>query len=213
MLMDKREKVGEIIKRLRKEYAGTPQTVLRFTSPFELLVATILSAQTTDVLVNKVTEKLFKKYPTVEAFAGATPEKLAKDIGSVNFFNNKAKHISATAKMVVEIYGGKVPRTMEELVSFPGVARKTANIVLSSAFGINEGIAVDTHVKRLAFRLGLTRHDDPVKIEQDLLAITPKEEWSDLSHLLIFHGRKVCQAKKPDHGACILADICPSRRL
>jgi endonuclease-3 len=213
MLMDKKKEIGEIIKRLRKEYAGTPQTVLRFSTSFELLVATMLSAQTTDVLVNKVTEKLFKKYPSVEAFAATTPEKLAKDIGSVNFFNNKAKNIHTTAKMLIADFGGKVPQTMEELVSFPGVARKTANIVLSSAFGINEGIAVDTHVKRLAYRLGLTKHDDPVKIEQDLLAITPKKEWSDLSHLLIFHGRKVCQAKKPDHAACVLIDICPSKKI
>jgi len=213
MTMDKNMKVSEIIKRLRKEYAGTPQTVLHFSTPFELLVATMLSAQTTDVLVNKVTEKLFKKYLTVEDFASSTPEKLAKDIGSVNFFNNKAKNINATAKMLIEKFGGKVPRTMEELVSFPGVARKTANIVLSSAFGTNEGIAVDTHVRRLANRLGLTRHDDPVKIEQDLLAITPKKEWSNLSHLLIFHGRKVCQAKRPDHAACVLVDICPSRKI
>jgi len=211
--MNKNEKISEIIKRLRKEYTGTPQTVLGFTTPFELLIATILSAQTTDVLVNKVTERLFKKYPTIEAFAGATPEKLAKDIGSVNFFNNKAKNINVTAKMVIADFGGKVPQTMEELISFPGVARKTANIVLSSAFGINEGIAVDTHVKRLAYRLGLTKHDDPVKVEQDLLAVTPKKEWSNLSHLLIFHGRKVCQARKPDHAACVLAEICPSKEM
>jgi len=205
------KKITEIIRRLKKEYTGTPQTVLRFSTPFELLVATILSAQTTDVLVNKVTGELFKKYRSVQDVANTTPEKLAQDIRSVNFFNNKAKNINKMAKLLIDQFGGKVPQTMEELVSLPGVARKTANIVLSSAFGINEGIAVDTHVKRLAYRLGLTKHDDPVKIEQDLLAITPKKEWGHLSHLLIFHGRKVCQAKKADHAACVLIDICPSK--
>jgi endonuclease III len=207
------EKIAEIIKRLKKEYPGTPQTVLRFSTPFELLVATILSAQTTDVLVNRVTTELFKKYRSVQDIANTTPEKFAQDIRSVNFFNNKAKNINKTAKMIIEKFGGEVPQTMEELVSLPGVARKTANIVLSSAFGINEGIAVDTHVKRLAYRLGLTKHDDPVKIEQDLIAITPKKEWGQLSHLLIFHGRKVCQAKKADHAVCVLFDLCPSNDI
>lgn len=205
------KKIAEIMRRLKKEYTATPQTVLRFSTPFELLVATILSAQTTDVLVNKVTGTLFKKYRSAQDVANTTPEKLAQDIRSVNFFNNKAKNINKTAKLLIEKFGGKVPQTMEELVSLPGVARKTANIVLSGAFGINEGIAVDTHVKRLAYRLGLTKHIEPVKIEQDLLAITPKKEWGRLSHLLIFHGRKVCQAKKADHAACVLVDICPSK--
>jgi endonuclease-3 len=207
------KKIAEIIRRLKKEYGGTPQTVLRFSTPFELLVATILSAQTTDVLVNKVTVDLFNKYRSVQDVANTTPEKLAQDIRSVNFFNNKAKNINKTAQVIIGKFGGKVPQTMEELVSLPGVARKTANIVLSGAFGINEGIAVDTHVKRLAYRLGLTKHTDPVKIEQDLLAITPKCEWGNLSHLMIFHGRNVCQAKKADHAACVLVDICPSKKI
>ncbi|HUH66241.1 MAG TPA: endonuclease III [Syntrophales bacterium] len=211
--MDKRDKITIILKRLNKEYAGTPQTALRFSSPLELLIATILSAQTTDVLVNKVTETLFNEYRTVREFADTTPKKLAKDIRSVNFFNNKAKSINKTAKMILEKFGGNVPRTMDELITLPGVARKTANIVLSSAFGINEGIAVDTHVKRLANRLGLTKNEDPVKIENDLMPITPKKEWGNLSHLLIFHGRKICQAKKPNHQACVLYDICPSRNI
>ena len=205
--------IAEIIKRLKKEYTGTPQTVLRYSTPFELLVATILSAQTTDVLVNRVTTELFKKYRSVQDVANTTPEKLAQDIRSVNFFNNKAKNINKTAQVLIEKFGGKVPQTMEELVSLPGVARKTANIVLSAAFGLNEGIAVDTHVKRLAYRLGLTRYEDPVKIEKDLLAITPKKEWGNLSHLLIFHGRKVCQAKKADHAVCVLVDLCPSKNI
>ena len=159
------KKIAEIIRRLKIEYAGTPQTVLRYSTPFELLVATILSAQTTDVLVNKVTADLFKKYRSAQDIANTAPEKLAQDIRSVNFFNNKARNINKTAQMLIEKFGGKVPQTMEELVSLPGVARKTANIVLSSAFGLNEGIAVDTHVKRLAYRLGLTKHGDPVKVE------------------------------------------------
>jgi endonuclease-3 len=211
--MDKKKQVADILKRLKKVYAGTPQTALHYSTPLELLVATMLSAQTTDVLVNKVTEGLFKKYRSVQDFADTTPEKLALDIRSVNFFNNKARSINKAAKLVVEKFGGKVPQTMEELVTLPGVARKTANILLSSAFGINEGIAVDTHVKRLAFRLGLTKHDDPVKIEQDLIAITPQKEWGNLSHLLIFHGRAICQARKPKHSECVLLDICPSRNI
>jgi len=211
--MDKKEKIAEILKRLKKEYGGKPQTVLHFSTPFELLVATILSAQTTDVQVNKVTEGLFKKYRSVSDFAGTTPEKLALDIRSVNFFNNKARNIVKTATVLVEKFGGNIPATMDGLVTLPGVARKTANIVLSGAFGVNEGIAVDTHVKRLAFRLGLTRQEDPVKIEQDLIAATPKKEWGNLAHLLIFHGRKVCQAKKPDHAACVLLNLCPSRNI
>jgi endonuclease-3 len=209
--VNNRDKVLTIIKLLKKKYAGTPLTALRFSTPFELLVATILSAQTTDVQVNKVTPVLFKKYKNIEAFAMAKPEQIARDINSVNFFNNKAKSIQKAAVMILEQFGGTVPRTMEELVTLPGVARKTANIVLSSAFGINEGIAVDTHVKRLSYLLRLTKHTDPVKIEQDLLAITPKKEWANFSHLLIYHGRAVCQARRPNHAACILNDICPSK--
>jgi endonuclease-3 len=211
--MDKKKQVREILKRLRKVYAGTPQTALRFSTPFELLAATILSAQTTDVQVNKVTGLLFAKYRSLEDFANATPEKLAKDVASVNFYKNKAKNINNAAKMIMRDFNGRVPKTMEELITLPGVARKTANIVLSGAFGINEGIAVDTHVKRLAFRLGLTKHEDPVKIEIDLMEIAPQKDWGDLSHLLIFHGRAVCYARKPDHAACVLFDSCPSRDI
>jgi endonuclease III len=212
MRMDKRKRIAEILKKLSQEYAGTPQTALESSTPFELLVATILSAQTTDVQVNKVTKMLFKKYKTVEDFANTQPEKLARDIKSVNFFNNKAKNVHNAARMVIASFGGNVPKTMEELITLPGVARKTANIVLSSAFGINAGIAVDTHVKRLANRLGLTKHLDPVKIENDLIPVTPQKEWGNLSHLLIFHGRKICQARNPKHEACILYDICPSKK-
>ncbi len=211
--MDKKKQVREILKRLRKVYAGTPQTALRFSTPFELLAATILSAQTTDAQVNKVTGSLFAKYRSLDDFANTTPEKLAKDVASVNFYKNKAKNINNAAKMIMKDFNGTVPETMEKLISLPGVARKTANIVLSSAFGINEGIAVDTHVKRLAFRLGLTKHEDPVKIEIDLMESTPQKDWGDLSHLLIFHGRAVCYARKPNHALCVLHDVCPSRNI
>jgi endonuclease-3 len=194
--MDKNKELREILKRLKKAYPG-PKTALHFGDPFELLVATILSAQTTDVHVNRVTESLFKKYKSVRDYADAPIDTLRKDISSINFYNNKAKNIQASARIIVEKYRSKVPRTMEE----------------SNAFGINEGIAVDTHVKRLSGRLGLTKYEDPVKIEKDLMEITPREDWSNLSHLLIFHGRQVCQAKKPKHQDCVLFDICPSRDI
>jgi len=210
--MDPKEKVLEIIKRLKKEYPE-PKTVLNFSNPFELIVATILSAQTTDAHVNKVTGDLFKRYKSVKDYANASIERIQKDISSINFYKTKAKNIHNLAKMVVEKFNSRVPKTMDELTSLPGVARKTANIVLSNAYGINEGIAVDTHVRRLAYLLGLTKYEDPVKIEQDLMAITPKKEWGNLSHLLIFHGRKVCQAKKPKHDECVLYDICPSKNI
>jgi endonuclease-3 len=210
--MDKTSQLKKIMRRLIKEYPE-PKTALRFKSPFELLVATVLSAQTTDVHVNRVTEPLFKKYKSVRDYAEVPLDTLCKDISSVNFYNNKAKNIQASAKMIIEKFQSRVPRTMEELITLPGVARKTANIVLYSAFGINEGIAVDTHVKRLSLRLGLTKNEDPVKIEKDLMAITPKEDWGNLSHLLIFHGRNICQARKPKHSECILYDLCPSRDI
>ncbi len=211
--MDNKKRVTKILKGLKKEYAETPLTALHYSNPFELLAATILSAQTTDIQVNKVTEKLFKKYRTIEDFANSSPEKLEKDVASVNFYRNKAKNICNAARMVLLQYGGDVPKTMKELITLPGVARKTANIVLSSVYGINEGIAVDTHVKRLAYRLGLTKQEDPVKIEADLVKITPRKEWGNLSHLLIFHGRKVCMSRNPNHDVCVLFDICPSRRI
>ncbi len=211
--MDKKAKIIEIVKRLKKEYSDKPGTVLHFSTPLELLVATIMSAQTTDVLVNKVTEQLFKKYRSAGDYARSTPEQIALDIKPVNFYNNKGKNIHRMANMLIEKFKGEVPKTMEELVALPGVARKTANIVLSAAYGINEGIAVDTHVIRLSNRLGLTKHDDPVKIEQDLMAMTPKPDWNNLAYLLIFHGRAVCQAKKPKHDQCVLFDICPSKSI
>lgn len=212
MQSKEREKLLEVIRRLKKAYPN-PLTALRFDSPLELLVATILSAQTTDVHVNKVTETLFKKYKTVKEYADVPIETLRHDLRSINFYNNKAKNIQASARMLIEEFHSKVPGTMDELTTLPGVARKTANIVLSSAYGINEGIAVDTHVKRLAGRLGFSKNEDPVKIEKDLMTIAPKEQWGDLSHLLIFHGRNICQARKPKHNECVLYDLCPSRNI
>lgn len=210
--MDNKKNLLEIIKRLNKEYPN-PKIALIYRNPFELLVATMLSAQTTDVHVNKVTERLFKKYKSVKDYADAPLDTLKKDINSINFYNNKAKNIQASARLIIEKFNSKVPKTMAELISLPGVARKTANIILSNAYGINEGIAVDTHVKRLAYRLDLTKFEDPVKIEKDLMPITPKEDWSNISHLLISHGRKICQAKKPKHKECALYDICPSKNI
>lgn len=204
------KKMTEIIMRLRQEYPVL-KCALNFKDPFQLLVATILSAQSTDIQVNRMTEVLFKKYQTIRNFAEADPEQFRKDVSSVNFYNNKAKNIQATARMVLKLFHGRVPKTMEELIQLPGVARKTANIVLYNAYGITEGIAIDTHVKRLANRLDLTRYEDPVKIEKDLMAIAPKADWGDLTHMLIAHGRAVCLARKPRHDMCVLADICPSR--
>jgi endonuclease-3 len=210
--VENKSKMSEIIKKLKKEYPE-PKTALNFKSPFELLVATILSAQTTDIHVNRVTASLFKKYKTIKDYAEVPIDTLRKELSSINFYNNKAKNIQTSAKMIIDRFNSRVPRTMEELTALPGVARKTANIILFNVYGINEGIAVDTHVKRLAFRLGLTKNTDPVKIEKDLMAITSKEEWGTLTHLLISHGRKICQAKKPKHSECVLYDLCPSRNI
>lgn len=210
--MDIQEKTLEIIIRLKKQYPE-PKTALRFKTPFELLVATVLSAQTTDTHVNRVTESLFKKYKTIKEYADASPEAFQKDVCSINFYKTKARNIQNSAKIIMERFNGKVPATMDGLTSLPGVARKTANIILSNVYGINAGIAVDTHVRRLAYRLGLTKNEDPVRIEQELMAVTPKEDWGNLPHLLIFHGRKICHAKKPGHHECVLYDMCPSRNI
>ncbi len=210
--MNRKELMTEIINRLKKEYLVL-KPALKFESPFELLAATILSAQTTDIQVNKVTETLFRKYKSVKDFSNADPTVLERDVSSVNFYRNKARNIQNAAKLIIGQYNGEVPRTMDDLTSLPGVARKTANIVLYNAFGITEGIAVDTHVMRLAQRLGLTKYGEPAKIEKDLMEIVPKKEWGNITHLLIFHGRKICPAKKPLHEKCVLFDICPSRNI
>jgi len=207
--LELKERAAEIISLLEKAHPDAT-IALRYTNPLELLISTILSAQATDEQINKITPKLFKKYKTAKAYADANLEELQQDIRSSGFYRNKAKNIKNCCKMLVEKYGSQVPRTMEELVELPGVARKTANIVLTNAFGVVEGIAVDTHVRRLTQRLGLSDTDDPVKIEMELMRILPKENWERISDLLIFHGRRVCFARKPNCGGCVLNKICPS---
>ncbi len=204
-----REKTTEIIKRLLQAYPDA-KIALKFSNPLELLVATVLSAQTTDKKVNEVTRRLFEKYRTAEDYAVADLRELEKDLRQLGFFRNKAKNIKASAEIIVKRFGGKVPKTMAELTELPGVARKTANIVLSNAFGVVEGIAVDTHVLRLSQRLGLTTEKDPVRVEKNLMELVPREYWFKFSYLLIDHGRAVCQAKKPTCSRCLLNDLCPS---
>jgi len=203
------DKAYKIIALLKNEYPEI-KIALHYSNPLELLVATILSAQCTDKQVNGVTKKLFVKYRTPQDFIGISQEELEKEIYSTGFYRNKAKNIIAACKIIVSEYNSKVPDTMEELLKLPGVARKTANIVLSGAFGKIEGMAVDTHVKRLSGRLGLTANTDPEKIEKDLLKIIPKKDWDLFSLLLINHGRKVCAARKPLCEVCILNKLCPS---
>ena len=177
-------------------------------NPWELLVSTILSAQCTDKRVNEVTPGLFAKYPSVADFAAVRPEVLAQDIRSTGFFNNKAKSITGAAKMIVSKFGGQVPRTMEELLTVPGAARKTSNVVLGTAYGLAFGVVVDTHVMRISRRLDLTRHSDPVKIEQDLMKIIPREKWILFSHQMIHHGRALCVARNPKCKECLLDPVC-----
>ncbi|CAN5582285.1 endonuclease III [soil metagenome] len=200
---------AEVISRLKEEYPDA-DTELNWSNPLELLVATILSAQTTDVRVNQVTESLFEKYRSAEDYAGATPEDLEEEIRSTGFYRNKARSLQGMARALIEDHDGQVPKTMPELTALPGVGRKTANVVLGNAFGTNEGIVVDTHVRRLSNRLELSSKKDPEKIEQDLLEIVPEEDRTIFSHLLIFHGRRVCKSRKPECLNCILNDICPS---
>ena len=210
--MNKNIQIQTIIRRLKKEYPGS-KTELFYGTPFQLLAATIMSAQTTDVLVNRVAEPIFKRYKTADDFLELSVNELEIMIKSINYYKTKARNILGSAAIIKDSFGSNVPKTMHELVTLPGVARKTANIVLSEAYGINEGIAVDTHVKRLSMRLGLSNNTDPVKIEQDLMLITKQKDWQLISNLLIFHGRRVCNAKNPKHDACVLADICPSKDI
>ena len=190
---------------------------LNYSNAFELLIATILSAQCTDVRVNIVTETLFKKYPTIQSMADADLAELELDVKSTGFYRNKALSLKETATRIRDVYGGEVPRTMEELLTLRGAARKTANVVLGNAFGINHGVVVDTHVGRLSRRFGLTTHEDPVKVEQDLMRLFPQEEWTNLSHLLILHGRAACKARfsqAPDHEICKRYGVnCPCKAM
>jgi endonuclease-3 len=210
-MKDARERIGEIIPILRQAYPRS-RTALRFESPLQILVATILSAQCTDEKVNQITPALFRKYPTPYDFASADPKVLEQEIRPTGFFRNKTKSIIGASKKIVEDFGGKVPDNMEDLVSLPGVARKTANIVLSSSFQKAEGIAVDTHVRRLSQRLGLSKEQDPDKIERDLMEIIPKEDWLDFNYMLVNHGRAVCPSRKPRCPDCQLKRLCPSAK-
>lgn len=208
-MLNPKERCTRTIELLEKQYPDA-KTALNWTTPLELLVATILSAQTTDVRINLVTQTLFKKYLTPEDYVNTNIKELETDIHSTGFYHNKAKNLQACCRLLIEKFHSQVPRTMDEMLELPGVARKTANIVLYNAFGLTSGIAVDTHVMRLSQRLGLTQQKDQNKIEQDLMAITPKEKWMPLTDLLIFHGRQVCNAKKPKCDICVLNQICPS---
>jgi endonuclease-3 len=199
----------EILTRLRAAYPDA-RCALDYHDAYELLAATILSAQCTDARVNLVTPVLFAEYPTADTLARATPADVEKIIQSTGFFRNKTRSLIGMAQALVAEYGGDVPRTMDQLRELPGVGRKTANVVLGNAFGINEGVTVDTHVARVSQRLRLTREDDPVRIERDLMPLFPREHWGLLSHLLIFHGRQICVARRPRCGQCVLSDICPS---
>jgi len=201
-----------ILSRLKKAYPDA-RCALDHENAYQLLCATILSAQCTDARVNLVTPALFRRYPTPVELARANPAELEEIIKSTGFFRNKTKSLIGMAQAVVADHGGEIPRTMDELRSLPGVGRKTANVVLSNAFGINEGVTVDTHVTRLSGLLGLSRETDAVKIEEELMPLFPQEDWGLLSHLLIFHGRQVCIARRPKCGECVLAQLCPSARI
>jgi len=210
--MNTRIRAKNILRILKKTYPDACCQLV-YKKPWQLLIATILSAQCTDKRVNIVTKDLFKKYPSIKAFSKASLTELGRDIRSVGFYRNKAKSIIGSCAMLVQKYNEKLPRTMEEMITLPGVGRKTANVVLGNALGIVSGIAVDTHVLRLSNRVGFTRHADPEKIEQDLMKLFPKNEWIMLPHYLIAHGRALCKAPRPLCSVCPLAELCPSRKL
>ncbi|MEM2917633.1 MAG: endonuclease III [Candidatus Bathyarchaeia archaeon] len=209
MKLDKETRVLKIIELLEKAHPDA-KIALNYTNPLELLIATILSAQCTDKRVNIVTEKLFKKYRKAEDYAKADLKELEEDIKSTGFYRNKAKNIKRCCQILIEKFGSQVPKTMKEMLELPGVARKTANIVLANAYGVVEGIAIDTHVRRLSQRLGLTDEVDANKIEGDLMKIVPKDKWMRFADLLIFHGRRICKAKKPKCDICVINHLCPS---
>lgn len=207
-----KKRVRDIIRRLKRAYPGA-KCSLNHTNPFELLVATILSAQCTDERVNIVTADLFRKYRKPEDYLGVAPRELEKDIQSTGFFRNKTKSIQGASKMLIEKYGGEVPHTMDELLELPGVARKTANVVLGNAFDIKAGVVVDTHVGRLSHRLAFSKEKDAQKIERELIEIVPKKDWVIFPHLMIYHGRKICKARSPLCGECEIEKYCPSSFL
>lgn len=207
-----KSRTKKIIGRLKKEYPDA-RCSLNYSNALELLIATILAAQCTDERVNIVTADLFRKYRGPDDYLKVPREELEQDIRSAGFFRNKAKSIQGACEIISNKYKGRVPDTMEELLALPGVARKTANVVLGNAFGIASGVVVDTHVTRLTARLGLTKEENPEKIERDLIELVPKKDWVDFSHLLIYHGRKVCKARSPLCNECVLEDLCPSSLL
>ncbi|MGZ4462930.1 MAG: endonuclease III [Gaiellaceae bacterium] len=207
----KRARIGPIVERLLAEHRDAT-IALRFRNELELLVSVMLSAQTTDTNVNRVTERLFRKYRKPEDYLAVPAEELERDIFQTGFYRQKAKALRGSMRMLLDEHGGRVPRKIEELVRLPGVARKTANVV-AAELGEAQGIVVDTHVRRLAQRLGLTRHEDPVKIERDLIRLVPRAEWGIFPHLLIWHGRRVCIARRPRCEECVLADLCPASRV
>ena len=207
--MNERARILNVIEILEATYRD-PHIALKSANPFQLLVSVILSAQCTDVRVNQVTPVLFERFPDVRSMSEAPIEELEELIRTTGFFRNKAKNIKAASRIIVERFKGKLPRTMEEMVTIPGVGRKTANIVLYNAYGVIAGIAVDTHVKRLAKRLGMTLEDNPIKIERDLMAIVPKKDWGEITYVLINHGRQICKARKPNCPECPVRDVCPS---
>jgi endonuclease-3 len=206
-------RISAILDTLDRLYPDAHCELANWQTPLQLLVAVMLSAQCTDDRVNQVTPALFGRYPDAKAFATADPAELEELVRSINFYRNKAKHIRAACKIIVEKYGGEVPRTMAELIALPGVARKTANVVLGTAYGIPSGVVVDTHIARLSQRLSMTTHDEPVKIEADLMKLWPEERWIMSGHRLIWHGRRVCQARRPDCDSCALHPYCPSAEL
>ncbi|MDE3024940.1 MAG: endonuclease III [Acidobacteriota bacterium] len=207
----KRARIRPIVDRLLVEYPDAT-IALSFRSPLELLVSVMLSAQTTDVNVNRVTATLFRKYAKPQDYLAVPPEELERDVYATGFYRQKAKALRGTMQLLTEEFGGEVPRTLDELLRLPGVARKTANVV-AAELGRPQGIVVDTHVRRLSQRLGLTKQEDPVKIERDLIRLVPREDWGRLPHLLIWHGRRVCDARRPRCEACVLHDLCPSSRI
>ena len=207
----KRLRIGPIVERLAVEHADA-RIALSFRNPVELLISVMLSAQTTDVNVNRVTETLFEKYHRPEDYLAVTQEELERDVYATGFFRQKAKAVRGAMRVLLEEFDGEVPRTVDELLRLPGVARKTANVV-SAELGNTQGIVVDTHVRRLSQRLGLTRQEDPVKIERDLVRLLPREDWARFPHLLIWHGRRICAARRPLCEACVVSDLCPSARV
>lgn len=208
----KKQRALDVLDRLKTIYPEAPCT-LDYETPVQLMVATILAAQCTDARVNTVTPELFRRFPDAAALAGADIAELEALVRPTGFYRNKAKNIQAACRLIMEEFGGEVPRTMQDLLRLPGVARKTANVVSAHAYGVNIGVTVDTHVKRLTYRLGFTKHTEPVKIEQDLMKLIPQPDWENWSIRLVYHGRAVCDARKPECDRCDLADLCPSAGL